>query len=63
MAFGFGVLRLPPDDFWQMTPRELASAIEGLGGNRRSSLLRDQFEALMRAFPDQPHDRQDICNE
>ncbi len=26
MRFGFGVLRLSPENFWQMSPRELAAA-------------------------------------
>ena len=26
MAFGFGQLRLSPEAFWRMTPRELAAA-------------------------------------
>jgi uncharacterized phage protein (TIGR02216 family) len=28
IGFGLGVLRLSPDQFWRMTPRELACAIE-----------------------------------
>ena len=27
MGFGLGVLRLAPDQFWRMTPRELACAV------------------------------------
>lgn len=53
MAFGLGILRLAPRDFWAMTPRELAAAARALrpraGGEapRRADL-----EALMRLFPD-----------
>ena len=32
MGFGLGVLRLSPEQFWRMTPRELACAIEAATG-------------------------------
>ena len=32
IGFGLGVLRLPPEQFWRMTPRELAYAIEAVTG-------------------------------
>jgi len=53
MAFGFGVLRLSPDAFWRMTPRELALAIEGIAGPRAEPPGRDTLLALMRRFPDE----------
>lgn len=52
MAFGLGVLRLAPCDFWSMTPRELASAAEGVYGPERASPSRAELDELMRAFPD-----------
>ncbi|PZA12735.1 hypothetical protein DNX69_07535 [Rhodopseudomonas palustris] len=52
MQFGLGVLRLPPDQFWRMTPRELAAAIAGLRGGGISSLGRAAFDELMRCYPD-----------
>jgi uncharacterized phage protein (TIGR02216 family) len=53
MATGLGVLRLPPHAFWAMTPRELASAIEGLSGGPRSSPLGSaELGELMQLFPD-----------
>lgn len=52
MAFGLGVLRLSPTDFWQMTTRELNAAYEGIYGRATSSLTRDNFEGLMAMFPD-----------
>lgn len=52
MAFGLGVLRLSPRAFWAMTPRELASAAEGVYGRERSAISRAAFDELMRAFPD-----------
>jgi uncharacterized phage protein (TIGR02216 family) len=55
MAFGFGVLRLQPDSFWAMTPRELLSAVEGVSGvsMQDQTIARSTLEALMRAFPDE----------
>lgn len=44
IGFGLGVLRLSPRDFWAMTPREFALAIEAA----RSGALDD----LMTRFPD-----------
>lgn len=54
MAAGLGGLRLPPSQFWSMTPRELAAAIRGgLGIEARPRPL-DRFalRALMARFPD-----------
>jgi uncharacterized phage protein (TIGR02216 family) len=53
MAFGLGVLRLSPSDFWSMTPRELASAAEGVYGVKPSAPSRAALDELMRAFPDE----------
>ena len=52
MGFGFGVLKLAPETFWRMTPRELAHAIRAARGPVSAPLKRDDFDALMRAFPD-----------
>jgi uncharacterized phage protein (TIGR02216 family) len=52
MQFGFGVLRLAPDAFWKMTPRELAQAIIAVRGPMLSPIERRDFDALMQAFPD-----------
>ena len=52
MGFGLGVLRLPPDQFWRMTPRELASAWGALMGERAGPLDRPGLERLMERFPD-----------
>jgi len=30
IGFGLGVLKLSPDEFWRMTPRELALAAQAL---------------------------------
>lgn len=52
MAFGLGVLRLPPKDFWAMTPRELARAMEGVRGRSGGPLGREALNGLMAAYPD-----------
>lgn len=52
ISFGLGVLRLPPDSFWRMTPRELALAIEAIRGGASASLDRESMAHLMRRFPD-----------
>jgi len=52
MGFGFGVLRLPPEQFWRMTPRELAAAVEAVTG-ARGSLDRAGLSELMRRYPDE----------
>ncbi len=52
MAFGLGVLRLGPRDFWSMTPRELFRAAEGVYGRGAGSMNRAALDALMRDFPD-----------
>ena len=51
MAFGLGVLRLPPEQFWRMTPRELAAALDGASG-RGPALNRTDFNELMTRYPD-----------
>ena len=51
MAFAFGVLKLTPDTFWTMTPREFdaaASPYLQIGQFTESGTL----AALMREFPD-----------
>lgn len=54
MGFAFSVLRLTPDAFWAMTPRELSAAMRfangGKGGARPE---RAALEVLMQRFPDQ----------
>ena len=51
IGFGLGVLRLSPDAFWRMTPRELAYAIEAASG-RRAPLDRVALQQLMKRYPD-----------
>lgn len=52
MRFGLGVLRLPPRDFWAMSPRELASAWGAIMGDRAAPLGRGDLDTLMERFPD-----------
>ncbi|MBB5703706.1 putative phage protein (TIGR02216 family) [Ochrobactrum daejeonense] len=48
---GFGLLRLSPQVFWSMTPRELSAAL-GPVVPVFNAPSRQSLEALMRAFPD-----------
>ena len=56
MAVGFGVLRLSPDAFWRMTPREFAAALRALYGEPAAPLDRAAFDALRARFPDGAND-------
>ena len=51
MRLGFGILRLSSQSFWNMTPRELKQAADGVFG-RGSATTRGALEALMQSFPD-----------
>ncbi len=52
MQIGFGVLKLSPDAFWRMTPRELAAAITALRGGAAEPMRRARLNELMQHFPD-----------
>jgi len=52
MALGLGALRLAPDAFWRMTPRELAAAAEAVLPAAPAPPRRVDLDALMRAYPD-----------
>ncbi len=51
MRFGFGILRLSPNAFWAMTPRELGAAYKAFYGDA-APLNRQRLDALMTSFPD-----------
>jgi uncharacterized phage protein (TIGR02216 family) len=51
-AIGLGVLRLSPEQFWRMTPREFAAALRGLYGDHSAPLDRATLDALAARFPD-----------
>ena len=53
MAFGLGVLRLPPAAFWAMTPRELAAAMGTMAMTAAGAPSRADLDTLIAAHPDQ----------
>ena len=55
MAIGLGALRLSPQEFWRMTPREFAAALRGLYGEPAPPLDRATLDALAARFPDRRH--------
>jgi uncharacterized phage protein (TIGR02216 family) len=53
MRFGLGVLRLSAENFWAMTPRELAAASTPLLKHGAAAAMpRAQLDTLLAAFPD-----------
>jgi uncharacterized phage protein (TIGR02216 family) len=52
IGFGLGVLKLPPEHFWRMTPRELGHAIDALRGHS-APLDRASLKDLMKRYPDE----------
>lgn len=52
IGFGLGVLKLSPDAFWAMTPRELALAAEAVLGPAARPPGRSVLAELMKRFPD-----------
>jgi uncharacterized phage protein (TIGR02216 family) len=52
IGFGLGVLKLSPEQFWRMTPRELAYAIEAASG-RSAPIDRAALTHLMKRYPDE----------
>lgn len=50
MRLGIGRLRLTPETFWAMSPREFAAALEGAGV--AAPVGRAQLGQLMARFPD-----------
>lgn len=56
IGFGLGVLRLPPEQFWRMTPRELAYAAAALRGPQHEPMTRAAFDGLMQQYPDRKRD-------
>ena len=51
MAFAFGVLKLSPDVFWTMTPREFDAAASPFLRVKQTTEP-SALAALMREFPD-----------
>jgi uncharacterized phage protein (TIGR02216 family) len=55
IGFGLGILRLSPDAFWGMTPRELDCAIAAVTGRLHgagAALDRPALRQLMQRYPD-----------
>jgi len=54
MRAGMGRLRLAPEQFWRITPKELAAALDGAAGRTGGAqpMGRAAFEALLARFPD-----------
>ena len=54
MRAGLGVLRLPPDVFWSMTPREFAAALVGILGPSpgHDAMDRTSLARLIARYPD-----------
>ncbi len=52
MGLGLGLLRLPPDQFWRTTPRELAAALAFHLPAAPAALPRARLADLMARFPD-----------
>lgn len=54
MAIGLGQLRLSPEVFWSMTPRELAACTGGLAST--VPMTREALERLAAQHPDTPNE-------
>lgn len=52
LAFGFGVLRWPPDTLWAATPREIAAAALAFLPAKPEAPGQAEMAALMALFPD-----------
>lgn len=52
MAAGFGLLRLSPDAFWAMTPREFAAAMRLYDAGQGVAPDRATLARLMARYPD-----------
>lgn len=57
IGFGLGVLKLSPDAFWRMTPRELALAVRAIRRPQEQPIQRAALDALAARFPDIPNDK------
>ncbi|HUF56383.1 MAG TPA: rcc01693 family protein [Thermohalobaculum sp.] len=59
MRVGLGLMRMPPEVFWGMTPREISRALEGAGlaPVGAAALRRGDLDALIARFPDTEEER------
>jgi uncharacterized phage protein (TIGR02216 family) len=56
MQICLGMMVMRPVDFWNMSPREMWSAIKGFqqfnGGNKDKPMSKTELEDLMELYPD-----------
>ena len=54
-ALGLGVLRLSPESFWSLSPREFAAALRGAFGLTETPdpMSRADLESLLSRHPDE----------
>ena len=57
MRVGLGRLRLAPETFWAMSPREFAAAVEGALGTAAAPMTAGRLRDLMAAYPDETKER------
>ncbi|MDI6026515.1 phage tail assembly chaperone [Corticibacterium sp. UT-5YL-CI-8] len=57
MAVGLGLLRLSPQAFWSMTPREFERAASILAPAQTHGPSRQALDALMLNYPDRQGDQ------
>jgi uncharacterized phage protein (TIGR02216 family) len=50
---GFGLLRLSPREFWQLTPKELVMIFDAFGIGASQGLDRQTFQQMADKFPDE----------
>jgi uncharacterized phage protein (TIGR02216 family) len=43
-----------PDEFWRVTPAELAAVLAAIAGPREAGVTRGELAGLMERFPDRP---------
>lgn len=53
MAFGLGVLKLPPAAFWGMTLQELAATMRAMVPDQPRRMDQGSLDALIRRYPDE----------
>ncbi|MBI1261403.1 MAG: phage tail assembly chaperone [Rhizobiales bacterium] len=53
MEIGLGVMRLPPERFWQMTLPEISAAARALNPQAARGIGRGELGDLMARYPDQ----------
>ena len=57
VKIGLGIMQMRPDDFWNLSPRELWLALAGFkqfhaSGESNAPMRRDELDKLMELYPD-----------